>query len=97
MTYHPNRYDTNGAQRYGPEKGRCAEQAGGRSSRFHEERVHLAEVSEEGLAGLLEQLWGSMPGDLEPQPRRRGRLALLGRRQPTTRPSPAGQRRTAPR
>ena len=37
------------------------------------------------------------PGDLEPQPRRRGRLAVLVRRQPAARPGPAGQRRTAPR
>ena len=37
------------------------------------------------------------PGDLEPQPRRRGRLAVLVRRQPAARPDLAGQRRTAPR
>jgi integrase len=58
----------------------------------------LAEVSGEELAGLLEQLWGAAgPGDLEPQSRRRGRLAVLVRRQPAARPGPAGQRRTAPR
>ena len=58
----------------------------------------LAEVSAEELAGLLEQLWGQCaPGDLEPQPRRRDRLAVLVRRQPAARPGPAGQRRTAPR
>ena len=37
------------------------------------------------------------PGDLEPQPRRRGRLAVLVRGQPAARPGLAGQRRTAPR
>ncbi len=58
----------------------------------------LAEVSDEELAGLLDQLWGTVrPGDLEPQPRRRDRLAVLVRRQPAGRPGPAGQRRTAPR
>jgi len=58
----------------------------------------LAEVSGEELARLLEQLWGTArPGDLEPQPRRRGRLAVLMRRQSAARPGPAGQRRTAPR
>ena len=41
----------------------------------------LAEVSGEELAGLLAQLWGPAdPGDLEPQPRRRDRLAVLVRR-----------------
>ena len=41
----------------------------------------LAGVSGEELAGLLDQLWGAAgPGDLEPQPRRRGRLAVLVRR-----------------
>jgi len=44
------------------------------------------EVSGEELAGLLEQLGGSGPGDLEPQPRRRGRLAVLVRRQPLPAP-----------
>ena len=57
----------------------------------------LAEVSGEELAGLLEQLWGRRPGDLEPQPRRRRRLAVLVRRQPAARPAPARQRRTAQR
>ena len=56
----------------------------------------LAEVSGEELAWLLEQLWRERPGDLEPQPRRRDRVAVLVRRQPAARPSPAGQRRTAP-
>src|SRR5215472_13905261 len=57
----------------------------------------LAEVSGEELTGLLEQLWGiAGPGDLEPLPRRCGRLAVLVRRQPAGRPGPADQRRTAP-
>jgi len=54
----------------------------------------LAEVSGEELAGLLDQLWGPAgPGDLEPQPRRRDRLAGLVRRQPAARPR---SRRPAP-
>jgi hypothetical protein len=58
----------------------------------------LAEVSGEELASLLEQLWGQRgPGDLEPQPRRHHRLAVLVRRQPAARSGPARQGRTAPR
>jgi len=50
------------------------------------------EVSGKELAGLLEQLWGAAPVDLKPQPRRRGRLAVLVRREPAACPGPAYQR-----
>ena len=58
----------------------------------------LAEVSGGGTGRPAGATVGAVrPGDLEPQPRRRDRLAVLVRRQPAARPGPAGQRRTAPR